>query len=78
MGGGEAAALSPVIVMSNPAPPYDDQIDVNNAAHIQYFADFHGLTIASARELVLGCDGVRKAADEAATAFKAHFKQSVE
>lgn len=70
-------AALPAITMSNAAPPYDDRIDVHNTAHIRYFANVHGLTIAPALELIRACAGDRRAADEAANAFKAHFKQSL-
>lgn len=62
--------------MSKPRAPYDDRIDVDNTTHVRYFANVHGVTLTSAIELVTGCKGDRRAADEAAIAFKAHFQQS--
>jgi len=72
-----AAAASPVRAMTKTTTPYEDRIDVANAEHVRSFANIHGLTLASARELIISCKGDRRAADEAAIAFKAHFKQSI-
>jgi hypothetical protein len=63
--------------MPNEAAPYNDWIDVNNTAHVRYFAYVHSITLTSALELVLSCKGDRRAADEAAIAFKDHFQQSI-
>jgi hypothetical protein len=63
--------------MPNEAAPYNDRIDVNNMAHVRYFAYVHSITLTAALELVLSCKGDRRAADEAAIAFKDHFKQSI-
>jgi hypothetical protein len=69
--------LTSVIAMRSSKPPYDDLINMDDTTHLRYFANFHGLTIASASELILSCKGDRRFADEAAIAFKAHFKQSI-
>jgi hypothetical protein len=77
---GRAAASAAAfiwIIMPNVAAPYNDRIDVNNTAHVRYFAYVHELTLTSALELLLSCNGDRRVADEAAIAFKARFKQSI-
>ncbi|PZM15729.1 hypothetical protein [Rhizobium tubonense] len=61
-----------------PASPYDQVIDAASIVHVEYFADAHGLTFPVAADLIRGCHGDRRAADEAAIAFRSHFAQSLD
>jgi hypothetical protein len=61
----------------NEPAPYESFIDVEQNSHLDYFASHHGLSRAVALDLILSCKGDRRAADEAAIAFRCHYKQSI-